>query len=67
VIFHKSIRVTMEHGHANRRSDDISSVAFWYQAEPHKPFDPLPPVSERLPAFRAPFRNMGAGEKERSA
>jgi len=22
--------------------DDISSVAFWYQTEPHKPFQPLP-------------------------
>ncbi len=65
VIFQKQIRVTIEHGHANRRSDDISSVAFWYQAEPHKPFDPLPPVADRVPGFRAPFRNMAAADKER--
>ncbi|NLG98919.1 MAG: DUF2961 domain-containing protein [Chloroflexi bacterium] len=49
IHFQKSIKVTIEHGHANRRSDDISSTAYWYQAEPHKPFKPLPPVEERLP------------------
>jgi hypothetical protein len=48
VVFERSIRVTIEHGHANRRSDDWSSVAYWYQAEPHVPFD-LAPVAERLP------------------
>ncbi|MDX8480284.1 DUF2961 domain-containing protein [Mesorhizobium sp. VK24D] len=51
VIFRERIRVSIEHGHANRRSDDISSVAFWYQAEPHKPFAPLPAVAERIPGF----------------
>jgi hypothetical protein len=60
VIFQKRIRVTIEHGHANRRSDDISSVAFWYQAEPHKPFGPLPSAKDRLPAFRRPFENWEA-------
>ncbi|WP_020673939.1 glycoside hydrolase family 172 protein [Amycolatopsis nigrescens] len=48
VIFERSIRVTIEHGHANKRSDDISSVAYWYQTLPHRPFG-LPPVHERLP------------------
>ncbi|MDX8444769.1 glycoside hydrolase family 172 protein [Mesorhizobium captivum] len=51
VIFRQRIRVSIEHGHANRRSDDISSVAFWYQAEPHKPFTPLPAVAARIPGF----------------
>ena len=55
VIFQRSIRVTIEHGHANRRGDEYSSVAFWYQAEPHAPFPALPGVAERLPAFRRPF------------
>ena len=41
VMFDKSIRVTIEHGHANRRSDDWSSTAYWYQTEPHKPFGPI--------------------------
>jgi hypothetical protein len=49
VRFRKSIRVTIEHGHANRRSDDYSSTAYWYQAEPHGPFPTLPPVEQRLP------------------
>ncbi|MDR0640981.1 MAG: DUF2961 domain-containing protein [Treponema sp.] len=49
VMFTKSIRATIEHGHANHRRDDISSTAYWYQTEPHKKFDPLPPVEGRLP------------------
>jgi hypothetical protein len=31
ITFFSSIRVTIEHGHANKRSDDWSSVAYWYQ------------------------------------
>lgn len=55
VVFNETIRVTIEHGHANRRSDEITSVAFWYQAEPHAPFPHFPSVEERLPSFRRPF------------
>jgi hypothetical protein len=39
----------IEHGHANRRSDDYSSTAYWYQAEPHLQFPTLLPVAARLP------------------
>ncbi len=49
IHFSKSIRVTIEHGHNNNRSDDYSSTAYWYQSEPHKEFNPFPPVAERLP------------------
>ncbi len=49
VPFSKSIRVTFEHGHANDRADYYSSVAYWYQAEPHDPFPELPAVDKRLP------------------
>ena len=52
-MFETSCRVTMEHGHANRRSDDWSSTAYWYQTEPHLAFPPLRPASERLPTIRA--------------
>ncbi|AFZ66908.1 glycoside hydrolase family 172 protein [Deinococcus peraridilitoris] len=52
VIFKRDLRVTIEHGHANRRGDEMTSVAFWYQAEPHAPFPELPSVKDRLPAFR---------------
>ena len=31
------------------RSDDVSSVAYWYQHEPHASFPPLPEKTERRP------------------
>ncbi len=49
IHFKRSIRVTIEHGHGNHRSDDYSSTAYWYQLEPHAPFPALPPVEQRLP------------------
>jgi hypothetical protein len=49
IYFRQSIKVTIEHGHANHRADDISSTAYWYQLEPHQPFPSLPPVAQRLP------------------
>jgi len=49
VRFRKSIKVTLEHGHADTQSNDYSSVAYWYQTEPHKPWAPMPIVEERLP------------------
>ena len=49
IPFKKSIRVTIEHGHANNRSDYYSSIAYWYQCEPHKTFPSLPSVEKRLP------------------
>ncbi|MGB7437129.1 MAG: glycoside hydrolase family 172 protein [Candidatus Acidiferrum sp.] len=49
IPFTKSIKATIEHGHANGRSDNYFSVAYWYQTEPHAPFPALPPVEERLP------------------
>ncbi|HQE63591.1 MAG TPA: DUF2961 domain-containing protein [Candidatus Saccharicenans sp.] len=58
VPFFKSIKVTIEHGHGNDRSDYFSSVAYWYQAEPHKPFPPLPSVDKRLPLALAAGDNF---------
>lgn len=49
VPFQKYFRMTMEHGHANHRSDNWYTVAYWYQQGPHRLRKPLPPVSERLP------------------
>lgn len=49
IFFERSIKVTIEHGHANKLSFDYSSTAYWYQAEPHADFPPLPPAGERLP------------------
>jgi hypothetical protein len=53
VTFTKSIRATIEHGHANHRSDNYFSVAYWYQNEPHAAFPPLPGVDQRLPRLYA--------------
>lgn len=52
IPFSKSFRATIEHGNANHRSDNFYSVAYWYQAEPHAAFPPLPPVGQRLPALQ---------------
>ncbi len=52
IPFNKSMKATIEHGHANHRSDNFYSVAYWYQTEPHMPFPPLPPVDQRVPALQ---------------
>src|ERR1700679_1193172 len=49
VTFTRSLRATIEHGHANHRSDNYFSVAYWYQTEPHTPFPALPSLEERIP------------------
>ena len=48
IYFQKSIRVTFEHGHNNDQANDWSSVAYWYQLEPHKDLPALPDVEQRL-------------------
>jgi hypothetical protein len=58
IPFEKSIRVTMEHGHANHRADNFYSTAFWYQTEPHAGFPALPPIEARVPKV---LRVGGAG------
>ncbi len=49
VIFTRSLKVTIEHGHANLQNNDYASTAYWYQTEPHAPFPPLPPAVQRRP------------------
>ncbi|MHA1715844.1 MAG: DUF2961 domain-containing protein, partial [Promethearchaeota archaeon] len=49
IYFERRIKGTIEHGHGNGRSDSFSSVAYWYQTEPHAPFPSLPPAAKRLP------------------
>lgn len=46
--FESSIRVTIEHGHANHLSDDWASTAYWYQLAP-SPVATILPVDQRLP------------------
>jgi hypothetical protein len=52
IPFTKSLKATIEHGHANHRSDTFSSVAYWYQAEPHETFPTLPDVDDRIPTLQ---------------
>jgi hypothetical protein len=48
ITFQKSLRATIEHGHANDRGDNFYSVAYWYQTEPHSAFPKLPSAEDRL-------------------
>lgn len=58
--FHQSMRATIEHGTNNDTQGDYSSVAYWYQKEPHAAFPPFPadpaallPVDE-YPPYKIP-------------
>ena len=60
VLFEKSLRVEIEHKGVTfnedggirsgfeERTDDYASMAFWYQQEPHKPFEPMPSAYDRV-------------------
>ena len=48
IRFSQSVRVTIEHGHANHLADDWSSVAYWYQALP-SPALTIADLPDRLP------------------
>lgn len=52
IPFTRSMSAGIEHGHANHRSDNFYSVAYWYQAEPHQAFPPLPDVDDRIPTVQ---------------
>jgi hypothetical protein len=52
ITFTKSLRASIEHGHANHRSDNYYSVAYWYQTEPHAAFPALPSVDQRIPRLQ---------------
>ncbi len=54
IIFENDLRVTIQQiGHDMRelfeRTDDISSVGYWYQVDPHGEFPTLPDVRARWP------------------
>ena len=49
IRFRKRVKWTIEHGHANNFENDYSSVAYWYQKEPHKDFGSFPEAKERIP------------------
>lgn len=53
VCFRKDFRATIQalgwwpNGRYQPLSDDIASVGYWYQREPHAPFPKFPPLSDR--------------------
>lgn len=47
--------MTFDHGLENAMEGDYTTVAHWYQTEPHQPFPPLPPARDRRP--RTPWIN----------
>lgn len=49
IRFQRSLRASIEHGHANNLTLEIASVAYWYQAEPAAMFPALPDRAARLP------------------
>lgn len=49
VYFDTSLRFSIEHGHNNVMTLDLSSVAYWYQTDPHKPFAEFPSKKARAP------------------
>ena len=51
VRFQKEIKVTIEHGHGNHLCNEMSSVAYWYAADPARVAAP-PPVAKRMPVLR---------------
>lgn len=72
VAFTRSLRAEIEHKGSQtfpdgersgfiERDDLMSSVALWYQTEPHKPWPALPPGPERLPFHE---ENLVVGWKE---
>lgn len=52
IPFRRSMKASIEHGHGNHRSDSFSSVAYWYQSEPHLAFPALPDVDLRIPTLQ---------------
>ena len=55
VNFHQDLKVTIQDlgwwpdGTYQAEGDDIASVAYWYQKEPHAAFPAFPPLSQRWP------------------
>lgn len=58
VRFSKSVKATVEHGHANNFENDYTSVGYWYQTEPHAPFPELPSRDARRPRVPTDFEEL---------
>ncbi|MGA2257266.1 MAG: DUF2961 domain-containing protein, partial [Thermoguttaceae bacterium] len=53
ICFEQDLRVTIQAlgwqgSKYQKLSDDVASVAYWYQTSPHALFPPLPPLKNRM-------------------
>jgi hypothetical protein len=53
IRFRKQIRVSLEHGHGNDKSNDYCSTAFWYQPTPNTGLPPLADLKDRRINFQS--------------
>ena len=54
ILFKEDLKVTIQqigvyYGGLFERQDDVATVAYWYQAEPHRKFPKFPARKERWP------------------
>jgi len=69
IRFEKDLRVTIQclgwqsEDRYLPLQDDMASVAYWYQAEPHAPFPPLPTKEKLALTFADPVLHKGLGKK----
>ena len=66
VRFRKEVKVTIEHGHGNHLANEMSSVAYWYAAEPDRAVDP-PTIAQRQPVLRDNQGNWLYNDDSRAA
>ena len=54
-------QIGVSHGGLFERQDDLASVAYWYQTEPHRPFEALMERKRALAEIIERKRNSSAG------
>ena len=64
LYFDQSFKFTIEHGHQNNLTLDLSTVAYWYQLPP---FNELPPLPGKEDRASKPFIKLGDIHKWRDA
>ena len=65
VYFERSLRFSIEHGHANDRQGDWSSMAYWYQTGRRQPLPEIELFEQRIPySFGGLERWPGKDRKE---
>jgi hypothetical protein len=61
IRFERSVRVTIETGHANALANDYSSTAYWYQRGRSEALPGLPPPEGRIPRPDPPELDVRRG------